>query len=173
MTLVSYFAFTYRYRKFLLLRCIILMPQRCLDMLVIKQGIEHILLASFRPDIASSKLASFSYAIALLSSRYRKKFVLAYCTRCELQSAHLPGVHCQPLHNTATAQCPTQDTLPASVRVYIQVVYTLKSAHTKSQADSFRFGGSRAQTTKKKEPALNTPSRARCYKSVSAGPKHN
>ena len=89
MTLVSYFAFTYRYRKFLLLRCIILMPQRCLDMLVIKQGIEHILLASFRPDIASSKLASFSYAIALLSSRYRKKFVLAYCTRCELQSAHM------------------------------------------------------------------------------------
>lgn len=73
---------------------------------------------------------------------------------CELQSAHLPGVHCQPLHNTATAQCPTQDALPASVRVYIQVVYTPKSAHTKSQADSFRFGGSRAQTTKKKEPAL-------------------
>ena len=56
MTLVSYFAFAYYYRKFLLLRCIILMPQWCFDMLVIIQGIEYILLASYRPDIASSKL---------------------------------------------------------------------------------------------------------------------
>jgi hypothetical protein len=46
MTLVSYFAFAYRCYKLLLVRCIVLMPQWCFDMLVIMQGIRYILLAS-------------------------------------------------------------------------------------------------------------------------------